>query len=135
MLEKIPSAEEIKMMIGANRFQIWADICATIDSLYDMECNWDNGGKAWEYEYKYCRGGKTLCAFYAKQDCFGFMIIFGKEEREKVELLRGSISPQTLAVYDSAKVYQDGKWVMFNESLSLDDAKALLAIKRNPNRK
>ena len=45
-----------------------------------MDCLWDKGGKAWKYEYKYRRGGKTLCVLYARENCVGFMIILGKTE-------------------------------------------------------
>ena len=44
----------------------------------------NTGGKNWTYEYKYRRGGKTLCALYAREGCMGFMVIFGKEEKGKV---------------------------------------------------
>lgn len=134
-LEKIPSPENVELLIGARRFKVWTDICAVIDGLYDMECSWNAGGKEWVYEYKYRRGGKTLCALYAKQECLGFMIIFGREEREKVELIKDTLSPETLAVYDSARVYHDGKWVMFDERIPQDDVKILLAVKRKPNKK
>ena len=108
-----------------------------IDALYDMDRIWDPGGKAWSYELKWRRGGKTLCALYAKEDSIGFMVILGKAEREKFEALRGGFSPQIWAVYDAARTYHDGKWIMFeptDESL-FDDFMRLLAIKRCPNRK
>lgn len=96
---------------------------------------WSDGGKKWTYEYKYRRGGKTLCALYARQDCFGFMIIFGKDERKKVENIRNDLSAQTMEFYDTAETYHDGKWVMLNESVPIDDIRMLLKIKRKPNRK
>ena len=84
---------------------------------------WNNGGRKWKYEYKYRRGGKTLCALYAKENSFGFMVILGKGERE--------------TLYDEATVYHDGKWIMFelrNAEL-FSDIERLLEIKRLPNRK
>ncbi|OUO58558.1 hypothetical protein B5F74_10295 [Collinsella sp. An271] len=108
-----------------------------IDALYDMDRIWDSGGKGWSYELKWRRGGKTLCALYAKEDSIGFMVILGKAEREKFEALRGGFSPQIWAVYDAARTYHDGKWIMFeptDESL-FDDFMRLLAIKRRLNRK
>ena len=65
MLDKIPNAEEMTSLIGQSLYDIWNKLCALIDEKYDMECLWDKGGKAWTYEYKYRRGGKTLCALYA----------------------------------------------------------------------
>ena len=102
-----------------------------------MECLWNNGGKAWTYEYKYRRGGKTLCALYARKNCVGFMVILGKEERAKFEAERNNFSKQVQDVYDEAKTYHDGKWLMLEptDSSLFDDYIRLLAIKKKPNRK
>ncbi len=43
MLEKIPSAEEIELLIGVDRFKAWTNLCDIIDTLYDMEHIWNNG--------------------------------------------------------------------------------------------
>ena len=88
-------------------------------------------------EYKYRRGGKTLCSLYAKSNCVGFMIIFGKDERAKFEEIRGSLSDSVCRRYDEAQTYRDGKWVMFEptDTTAFDDYMKLLAIKRKPNRK
>ena len=134
-LKQIPTEQEMQLLIGTKKYFAWKNICAVIDSLYEMDYQWNDGGKKWTYEYKYRRGGKTLCALYAKQDCLGIMIIFGKEERDKVEALRSSLSSRTLEVFDSAKTYHDGKWVMFDETIPMDDMKLLLNIKRRPNKK
>lgn len=126
---------DLHALIGDVRLASWNRICALIDKLYDMEAIWGDGGKKWDVEYKFRRGGKTLCGLYARQDCFGFMIIFGKDEREKVEAIRDNLSITTLTAYDSATVYHDGKWVMFDENIPTEGARILLAIKRKPNRK
>lgn len=137
MLEKTPSTEEMELLIGDNRFKLWTDLCAIIDRLYDMERQWNSGGKAWKYEYKYRRGGKTLCALYARDNCCGFMIIFGKNEREKFEADRQNYSKRVQRIYDEATTYHDGKWVMFelDDDSMFEELIKLLAIKRKPNRK
>ena len=98
---------------------------------------WNPGGKNWIYEYKYRRGGKTLCCLYAKQNCVGLLVIFGKEERAKFEAIRGTLSGPVCQQYDAAKTYHDGKWVMLEPTSSavFEDYMKLLAIKRRPNRK
>lgn len=137
MLEKIPTVSEMKELIGNHKFKIWTELCEMIDSLYEMEHIWNSGGKAWKYEYKYRRGGKTLCALYARENCLGFMIIFGKAERERFETNRENYSEVVQKVYDDATTYHDGKWMMFepDNSDSIQDFKNLLAIKRKPNKK
>lgn len=137
MLDKIPGSEEMTTLVGQDLYDVWQKLCIAIEEKYDMECLWNKGGKAWTYEYKYRRGGKTLCALYAKENCVGFMIIFGKDERAKVEAVREKLSEEVQKNYDEAKTYHDGKWVMFEpvDTSMFDDFLQLLAIKRKPNRK
>lgn len=137
MLEQIPCEKEMTALIGQPLFEVWTKLCAAIDETYDMERLWNNGGKAWTYEYKYRRGGKTLCALYAKEHCVGFMIILGKDERQKFEADRENYAEEIQKVYDEAKTYHDGKWVMFEpvDSSMFDGFIRLLGIKRKPNKK
>ena len=102
-----------------------------------MECLWNHGGKAWTYEYKYRRGGKTLCALYARENCVGFMVILGKDERTKFEAERNNYSELVQKIYDETKTYHDGKWLMFEpiDTFLFGDFMQILAIKRKPNRK
>jgi len=136
MPEEIPTMSAMTDLVGQPLFEVWQALCSAIDEKYDMERSWNPGGKRWTYEYKYRRGGKTLCCLYAKSHCIGFMIIFGKEEREKVEAIRSALSPVVYKKYEEAETYHDGKWVMFEptDQSEFDDYRKLLAIKRRPNR-
>ena len=93
--------------------------------------------KAWRYEYKYRRGGKTLCALYARENCVGFMVILGRDERSKFEENRENYTAEVQKIYDEAQTYHDGKWLMFEpvDTSLFDDFMGLLGIKRKPNRK
>ena len=137
MLEHTPSQAAMIELLGRPLFDVWQKLCSTIDEKYEMERLWNSGGKDWTYEYKYRRGGKTLCCLYAKSHCMGFMIIFGKEERAKFEAIRGTLSDTVCQQYDEAKTYYDGKWVMLEPASPavFEDYMRLLAIKRRPNRK
>lgn len=136
VLDSIPSKQEMIELVGSDLYEIWSQLCYTINQKYDMDCIWNKGGKSWAYEYKYRHSGKTLCALYAKNDCIGFMIILGKHERDKFELIRDSLTKDTQDIYDSAKTYHDGKWIMFNplDTKMFEDFMKLLSIKRKPNR-
>lgn len=137
MLEKVPTNEEMIALIGQPLFDVWNKLNDVIESRYDMERLWNSGGKAWKYEYKYRRGGKSLCALYAKENVFGFMIIFGKKEREKFEENRKEYSLEVQNIYDTSTTYHDGKWMMFTlaDTSLFPDLEKLLFIKRKPNRK
>ncbi len=137
MLDRIPNAAEMTALVGQPLSDVWQELCAMIDEKYDMEHLWHSGGKAWTYEYKYRRGGKTLCALYAKENGIGLLIIFGKDERTKFEASRETYSEEVQKTYDEAKTYHDGKWVMFEpaDTSLFNDFIQLLSIKRKPNRK
>ena len=137
MLENIPSQSTMTELLGQSLYEVWQALCSTIDEKYEMDRIWNNGGKNWLYEYKYRRGGKTLCSLYAKSNCIGFMIIFGKDERIKFEEIRDTLSNAVCRRYDEAKTYHDGKWVMFEptNTAEFNDYMKLLTIKRKPNRK
>lgn len=132
-----PTQSILEELIGSNNLNIWNKLVAGIDSLYEMDRTWNKGFGDWIYEYKYRRGGKTLCTFYAKQGIANILITLGKAEREKVELKREDFSPLLLTLYDETKTYHDGKWlwIPIDEVLSMDDIINLLKIKRRPNRK
>ncbi len=137
MLEKVPTHEEMTALLGQPLFEIWIELSNLIESKYDMERLWNSGGKRWTYEYKYRRGGKSLCVLYAKENVFGFMIIFGKDERAKFEAKRNNYSLEVQRVYDESTTYHDGKWMMFEltDTSLFPDMEKLLLIKRKPNKK
>ena len=77
MLDTAPNAQEMTALVGESLYHVWNQLNALIEKYYDMDRAWNPGGKAWTYEYKYRRGGKTLCALYARENCVGFMVILG----------------------------------------------------------
>ena len=136
MLDAIPDGKEMAALVGKSLYDVWNKLCALIDEKYDMDRLWSKGGKAWKYEYKYRRGGKTLCALYARENCVGFMIVLGKAERLKFEADRENYSKEVQEIYDEAQTYHDGKWIMFEpvDTSLFHDFIRLLEIKRKPNR-
>lgn len=137
MINIIPDENDMIALIGQSLYDVWQKLCAAIDEKYDMDRIWNSGGKAWTYEYKYRRGGKTLCSLYARENCIGFMIILGKDERAKFEAARNDYSELVQKIYDETKTYHDGKWMMFEpiDTSLFGDFVQILAIKRKPNRK
>ena len=131
-----PMADELSNLVSKLLYEVWNKLVALIDENYDMERLWNSGGKVWKYEYKYRRGGKTLCSLYARENCIGFMVIFGKDERTKFEADRVDYLEETRVVYDQAKTYHDGKWMMFEpkDTSMFNDFLKLLSIKRKPNK-
>lgn len=88
-------------------------------------------------ELKFRQGKKTILTIYTREDRFDFLLIFGKKEREAFEARRQEFSPWARDIYDSARTYHDGKWMMFPVSglKELEELKKLIMIKKKPNRK
>ena len=137
MLDTAPNAQEMTALVGESLYHGWNQLNALIEKNYDMDRAWNPGGKAWTYEYKYRRGGKTLCALYARENCVGFMVILGRNERLKFEADRDHYAKETQRVYDESLTYHDGKWLMFQptDTQLFPDFIRLLQIKKKPNRK
>lgn len=138
MKKEIPTQNVLSNLLGKERLEAWNAVCDAIDSVYEMDELWNDGGKKWDYEYKYRRGGKTLCALYAKEKCFGLLIIFGSDERSKFETSRSQYSDKLQSIYDAATTYHDGKWMMVemeDDSMIDEIMKLLTTIKRKPNKK
>ena len=132
MLEKVPTKEDIENLIGSPAIEAWSDLISFVESNYNFDPVWDDGGKYSVWEVKYRRSGKTLCAFYAKDGYFTVLIVFGKAEREKFDLARGDFSSEVVELYDNTHQYHDGKWLWVNVSdISLvEDVKRLIMIKK-----
>ena len=129
--------EQLPVLLPKEILSIWNRFTDAIDALYDMDRLWDKGFRDWKIEYKYRRGGKTLCTFYAKEDAAVILITYGKSEREKFEEIRASLSKSLQNLYDRTETLHDGKWlwIPLEDQLSTEDILTMLRIKRRPNRK
>ncbi|MEA4861806.1 MAG: DUF3788 domain-containing protein [Victivallaceae bacterium] len=131
-----PSKDDLNILLGAEKFVLWQAMCGEIEQRYAIVPGWNPGGKNWNCECKYRKGGRTLCALYAKESTFGFLVILGMAERDRFEAERSIHSESVLKAYDSAATYHDGKWIMFepDSAAYLDELVRLLHIKRKPDR-
>lgn len=129
--------EQLIALLPKETLSLWDDLTAAIDTLYDVDRLWDKGFGDWTIEYKYRRGGKTLCTFYAKEDAARLLIVYGKVEREKFEKIRASISKPLQDIYDHTDSLHDGKWlwIPLDSNALVEDILSMLIIKRRPNRK
>lgn len=137
MLDRIPEPLEMRALLGEALYCVWEALQSAIEEKYDMERLWDRGYRQRVYEYKYRRGGKTLCTLYARESAIGLQIIFGRAEREKFETRRAEYPEAICSQYDEAPTFHDGKWVMYYPAdvSMIDDFVKILEIKRRPNRK
>ena len=48
-----PSENELTALLGTPLYDVWTQLCASIEERYEMDRVWNKGGKACDYEYKF----------------------------------------------------------------------------------
>lgn len=135
--DKPPSDSEIADWIGKAAHKHWKKVMGLIDQEYPgvFIPEWLFGGAkhGWSLRYK---KGRSFCTMVPEKGRFALMIVFGAQERSKVEAIRESLSQNTRDEYDRAATYHDGKWLLLtiDGNRAVEDAMRLLSVKRKPKR-
>lgn len=127
----VTSVETLPPQLKAS-FDTFVDFIRFLRMSYIMDELWD--GKE---TLKFRKGGKTLVTIALKDGLFNVLIIFGKAEREQFEQVEGQFSDFIRRFYHESKTFHDGKWMFIDieDGTYLEDIKAMVGIKKKPNRK
>lgn len=131
-----PDQEKIKLWMGERAFAFWLTVSTLIERKYPgiFKPEWLYGGKkhGWSLRYK---KSKSFCTLIPEKGRFALLIVFGAEERARVEMIRKDLSSRTGKDYDNATTYHDGKWLLLavDSDRIVADMEKLLAVKRKPN--
>lgn len=132
-----PTPEQVEAWIGSDAYGFWTQVTRLIEQTYPdvFTPEWLFGGKkhGWSLRYK---KGKSFCTLVPERQRFALLIVFGAEERARVETIRQELSARTLGEYDAAETYRDGKWLLLNVDTAerVADVERLLLVKRRPPR-
>ncbi|HPQ44000.1 MAG TPA: DUF3788 domain-containing protein [Syntrophales bacterium] len=130
-----PSDAAIAQWIGAEAHEYWQQVTRLIDRRYPdvFTPEWLFGGRkhGWSLRYKKSR---SFCTLIPEKNRFALLIVFGAEERTRVEVIRDSLSQHIIKAYDAATTYHDGKWLLLaiDSEQVIEDISKLLEIKRRP---
>ena len=128
-----PTQEKLEEWLGKRAYGYWTELSTWIKQSYPgvFLPEWLYGGKknGWYLRYK---KSKSFCQFIPRRKKFIILIVFGANEREKVEQIKKELSLPTKAEYDNANTYHDGKWLFLTVSnkATMMDAQKLLLVKR-----
>ena len=130
-----PSDSAIADWVGKEAYKYWKDITQRIEQKYPNVFNpeWLFGGKKHGWSLR-CKKSKSFCTFIPEKNRFALLIVFGTEERAKIEAMRNSLSRNTQKEYDMATTYHDGKWLLLtvDNDKVVNDIMLLLTVKRRP---
>ncbi len=130
-----PSDPAIADWIGKEAYEYWKIVKQLVEQAYPnvFAPEWLFGGKkhGWSLRYK---KSKSFCTLIPEKNRFALLIVFGTEERAKVEAMRDSLSRNTQKEYDEATTFHDGKWLLLtiNTDKVVKDVLLLLSAKRRP---
>jgi Protein of unknown function (DUF3788) len=134
-LGKPPTASQVEEWIGKKYYRFWQRVTQLIEQNYPnmFTPEWLFGGKkhGWSLRFK---KGKSFCTFIPERNRFSILIVFGTEERAKVEAIHDNLSKRAWEDYMKATTYHDGKWLLLTVDAEdvLADVEKLLAVKRKP---
>ncbi len=136
MTEEKPDASSLKTWMGTGHYRRWVLLLQSIEATYPgvFTPEWLFGGKkhGWSLRLKKSR---SFCTLVPERGKFLVLIVFGREERKKAGGILGGLSPAVRTLYERAKTYHDGKWVLIpvGQNQTLADIRKLLAVKRHPS--
>ena len=121
--------------MGNRAYKYWTQIKQLIAQNYPdvFTPEWLSGGRehGWSLRYK---KSKSFCTLIPEKNRFALLIVFGADQRAKVEAMKDSLLPDTRKEYDQATTYHDGKWLLLtiDSNRVVEDVLRLLAVKRKP---
>ena len=130
-----PDGQSVAQWVGVGEYRRWMRLAGFIESNYPgvFTPDWIFGGKKYGWGLRF-KKSKSFCTLIPERNQLVVQIVFGGEERQKVEKILPELSPDIRKVYAEATTYHDGKWlaIVVDRDEVLDDIEKLLAIKRKP---
>lgn len=132
---KQPRAAQVAAWIGERSFTRWTQLTDFIASTYPgvFEPEWLFGGKKHGWYLRFKRS-KAFCSLVPERGQFKALLVFGAEERRKVESILPELASHVREDYTTATTYHDGKWMaaVVDNAKVVADVKRLLVLKRPP---
>ncbi|MGE5626628.1 MAG: DUF3788 domain-containing protein [Solirubrobacterales bacterium] len=83
----------------------------------------------WNVKYK--KSGRALCTLYPMENYFICLVVIGGKEAIEAEIAIDSCNPYIQGLYNDARPYNGGKWLMVdikNKEI-MDDVNKLISLK------
>lgn len=108
-----PTLEEIS---GYIKNPLFDSFCAYMLNTYEpiskMEYSGDSNLQGWNIKLR--KAGRALCAVYPKPGYFSLLVVIGKREKERAELLLPALSQDMQALYRNTVEGMGQRWLMID---------------------
>jgi hypothetical protein len=122
-----PNAVQVVEWIGLHNYGRWTDLTRFIESRYPgvFETKWWFGGKTFGWSLRF-KKSKSFCNLIPERGGFKVLMVFGHDERKKVEAVLPQLGSHVREDYAKSTTFHDGRWV----SVSIDSEEVLTDVKR-----
>ena len=124
--EEKPSREEIVKTIGKNS-SLWLELHNYIEDNYDFTPELVFFTKKHGWSLRYRKRGKTLCYFFPEKGAFSVLLVLGKKESEKVDLIKNKLNTNVKSVFENTEQLHDGRWLWIR-ALTKKDIKSIITL-------
>jgi hypothetical protein len=132
---KEPDAVQVAEWIGSQNSARWTELTEFIQSRYPgvFETKWWFGGKKFGWSLRF-KKSKSFCNLIPERGQFKVLLVFGGEERQKLEAVLPDLASHVRDDYAKATTFHDGRWVsvVVDSKKVLADVQRLLVLKRTP---
>ena len=114
---------------------LWLDIHRYIEEHYDFTPEMTYFTKNYGWSIRYRRKNKTLCYVFPGEGNFSILIVLGRKEVERVELVKDTLNESIKNVFEQTEQLHDGRWLWISITNGDDLAsfKTVLTAKKKPN--
>jgi hypothetical protein len=132
---KEPDAKMVSEWVGPRNYRRWGHILHLIGTNYPgvFTPDWIFGGRKYGWGLRF-KKSKSFCTLLPERNRLKIQIVFGGEERKKVEAILPELASHARDDYAKATTYHDGKWLglVVDSEEVLADVERLLTVKRKP---
>jgi hypothetical protein len=133
--EEKPSEKEIIKTIG-NKASLWLEIHKYIKEKYDFTSELVFWTKKYGWAIRYKKSGKTISYFFPEKGAYSTLIVLGKKESEKIDLIKRKLNTKIRLIFENTEQLHDGRWLWIRVLTKSDvkSIKVLLSTKRKPKK-
>jgi hypothetical protein len=130
-----PSTSDVSKWVGVTNYKRWTHIIKFIEANYPgvFIPDWLFSGKKYGWALRF-KKSKSFCTLIPEKGRLMIQIVFGADERKKVEEILPELVSHARDDYKAATTYHDGKWLFLvvDSNKVIADVERMLAIKRRP---